>query len=268
MCCSIYSYLPVIIKSFVLLRMTITQSFSKLSAVAAGLAVAFALIAGVFATATPARAAALTSAQVSSIISLLQSFGADAQTIANVQASLTGGTPTGGSTGGTTTGGACPALSRSLQVGSTGADVMALQKFLNGSATTQVAATGAGSPGLESSYFGPATKAAVIKFQTLNSVSAIGIVGPATRAAIAAVCGHGTTGGTTPTGPGITVSAAAQPANSLAPAGAARVPFTTFTITNNSGVVKAISGVTVQRSGLGVNANFSGVVLIDSTNNV
>ena len=44
--------------------MTITQSFSKLSAVAAGIAIAFALIAGVFATATPARAAALTSAQV------------------------------------------------------------------------------------------------------------------------------------------------------------------------------------------------------------
>jgi hypothetical protein len=264
MCCSIYSYLPVIINSFVLLRMTITQSFSKLSAVAAGLAVAFALIAGVFATATPARAAALTSAQVSSIISLLQSFGADAQTIANVQASLTGGTPTGGSTGGTTTGGACPALSRSLQVGSTGADVMALQKFLNGSATTQVAATGAGSPGLESSYFGPATKAAVIKFQTLNSVSAIGIVGPATRAAIAAVCGHGTTGGTTPTGPGITVSAGAQPANALAVESASRVPFTTFTVTNNSGVVQTINGVTVTRTGFANDSVFSGIVLLNS----
>jgi hypothetical protein len=246
--------------------MTITQSFSKLSAVAAGIAIAFALIAGVFATATPANAAALTSAQVSSIIGLLQSFGADAATIANVQASLTGGTPTTPSTGGST--GACPALSRSLQQGSTGADVMALQKFLNATAATQVSVSGAGSPGLESSYFGPATKAAVTKFQTLNNVSAIGIVGPATRAAIAAVCGGTTTNPGTPSGPGITVSAGAQPANALAPEGASRVPFTTFTITNNSGVVQTINGITVERTGLGVDSNLAGIVLVDSTNNV
>ncbi len=244
--------------------MTITQSFSKLSAVAFGTAVAFALIAGVFATATPARAASLTSAQVSSIISLLQSFGADSATIANVQASLTGGTPTTPS--GNPNAGSCPALSRSLQVGSTGADVMALQKFLNASASTQVAASGAGSPGLESMYFGPATKAAVIKFQTLNSVSAIGLVGPATRAAIAAVCGKGTNGGTTttPTGPGLTVSAGAQPANALAVSSAARVPFTTFTLTNNSGVVQTVNGVTVQRTGFANDGVFSGIVLLNS----
>lgn len=243
--------------------MTITQSFSKLSAVAAGIAVAFALIAGVFATATPAHAAALTSAQVSAIISLLQSFGADAATIANVQASLTGGTPTTPPTSGGSAG-VCPALSRSLQQGSTGADVMALQKFLNASAATQVSVSGAGSPGLESSYFGPATFAAVKKFQTLNNVSSIGIVGPQTRAAIAAVCGNTTPGTpTTPTGPGITVSANAQPANALAPQGASRVPFTTFTLTNNSGVVQTVSSITVQRTGLGVDANFGGIVLLD-----
>jgi len=248
--------------------MTITQSFSKLSAVAFGTAVAFALIAGVFATATPARAAALTSAQVSSIISLLQSFGADAATIANVQASLTGGTPTTPTPG---TGGACPALSRSLQQGSTGADVLALQKFLNANAATQVSVSGAGSPGLETTFFGPATAAAVKKFQTLNNVSSIGIVGPQTRAAIAAVCGGtpGTPGTpTTPTGPGITVNAGSQPTNSLAPSSASRVPFTTLTLTNNSGVVQTVNGITVERTGLGVDANFAGIVLVDSTNNI
>ncbi len=246
--------------------MTITQSFSKLSAVAAGIAVAFALIAGVFATATPAHAAALTSLQVNSIIQLLQSFGADAATIANVQASLTGGTPT--TPTGNPNAGSCPALSRSLQQGSTGADVMALQKFLNSKAATQVSVSGAGSPGLESTFFGPATAAAVKKFQTLNNVSAIGIVGPQTRAAIAAVCGNTTPGTPTPTGPGLSVSASAQPANALAPSGASRVPFTTFSITNNSGVVQTINGVTVQRVGLGVDSNLSGVVLVDNTNNI
>lgn len=183
--------------------MTITHSYTKLVAVAAGVAVAFALVLG---AAAPVRAAALTSGQISSIIGLLQSFGADAATIANVQASLNGTAPTAPtaptmpttpSTGGSM---ACNAAigTQDLTVGSTGVHVMALQKFLNMSAATQVAATGAGSPGMETSTFGPATKAAVIKFQTANAITpAAGYVGPVTRTTIAAKCS-----GTTPTTPG------------------------------------------------------------------
>lgn len=173
--------------------MTITKSSTRLVALAAGVAVAVALV---FATSAPVRAAALGSDQVTAIINLLQSFGADATTIANVRASLTGTAPTTPTTGGSM---ACNASvwTRDLTVGSTGADVMALQKFLNMSAATQVAATGAGSPGMETSTFGPATKAAVVKFQTANAITpAAGYVGPVTRTAIAAKCG------TTPTTPG------------------------------------------------------------------
>jgi len=57
------------------------------------------------------------------------------------------------------------ALTRDLTIGSVGEDVRDLQKFLNTDSATAVAATGAGSPGNESTYFGPATSAAVARFQ-------------------------------------------------------------------------------------------------------
>jgi len=239
--------------------MTITNSSLRLVALVTGVAVAIALMGAV--AVAPAQAA-LTQTQIQSIVGLLASFGADQATINNVTAALNGQATPGTGTGG----GACPALTRSLQQGSSGADVKALQVFLNGSATTQVSVTGAGSPGNESTFFGSATKAASIKFQAANNVDPIGIVGPATRAAIAAVCGTGNpnpTPGPT-TGGSVSVSAGAQPVNSLAPSGASRVPFTTFTLTNNSSAEVTVNSVTVQRTGLAVDGNLSGIVLLDS----
>ncbi len=76
-------------------------------------------------------------------------------------------------------------FSRDLSKGMTGEDVGALQKLLNAKGFT-VAVSGAGSPGNETTYFGAATQAAVIKFQKARSITpAVGYVGPITRKALA-----------------------------------------------------------------------------------
>lgn len=71
---------------------------------------------------------------------------------------------------------------KNLELGKTDPDVKELQKLLNASGFT-VAKSGAGSPGKETSYFGPATKAALIKYQKAKKISpSSGYFGPLTRA--------------------------------------------------------------------------------------
>lgn len=73
---------------------------------------------------------------------------------------------------------------RDLKLGSAGEDVMELQKYLN-QAGFRVADSGAGSPGNETNYFGPATQTAVIKFQQAHGISlANGYFGSTTRVII------------------------------------------------------------------------------------
>jgi len=74
-----------------------------------------------------------------------------------------------------------------LKVGSRGTEVTNLQKSLNTDSRTQVASSGAGSPGNESSYFGALTKSAVMKYQIIKGISATGMVDAATRASLNAV---------------------------------------------------------------------------------
>jgi hypothetical protein len=178
----------------------------------------------------------------------------------------------------------CPGttFSTNLKMGASSSAVMALQQFLNMSADTQIAATGAGSPGSETNYFGGLTKAAVNKFQVKYAAQILtpnGLTTPtgnfyaSSRAQANAVCAGSTSTGTgtgTSTGTAsgtAVVSAAAQPANTIAPAGAARVPFTAFTVTANGAPV-TLNSVTVQRQGPSVDSDIAGVVLIDASTGV
>ena len=178
----------------------------------------------------------------------------------------------------------CPGttFNTNLKIGSHGAAVLALQQFLNMSADTQVSTSnGAGSPGNETTTFGGLTRAAVNKFQLKYAAQILtpnGLTTPtgnfyaSSRAEANIICAGGVS--TTPpsTTPGTAagtavVSAAAQPANTIAPKGAARVPFTAFTVTANGAPV-TINSVTVQRQGPSVDTDFAGVVLIDASTGV
>jgi hypothetical protein len=217
---------------------------AKLAAGFVGIAMAVSFIAPAIASADTASDL---QAQINSLLATIQSLQAQL-------AATTGGSASTGYT-----------FNTNLTVGSTGADVMNLQKVLNMSADTRVAASGVGSPGNESSYFGALTKAAVVKFQLKNGISpAAGYVGPITRAKLNSMnTGTPTVPGTNPQGGSVSVSAGAQPANSLAPQSAARVPFTTVVLTAGSSDV-TVNSITVERSGLAQDAVFAGVVLLNS----
>jgi hypothetical protein len=132
-------------------------------------------------TPTPAvSASGLSASQIQSILDVLASFDADAATIASVKASLEG-TSTG-----SVTSAAVHAFKTDLQLGSLGSEVKALQQFLNAHGYT-VATSGAGSSGNETTRFGAATKAALIKYQKAKGITpAVGYFGAKTRAAVGA----------------------------------------------------------------------------------
>ena len=129
-------------------------------------------------TTTTPPASGLSDLQINAILSLLTSFGADDATIANVQATLNGVTT------GSVTSAAVHVFKTNLQLGSLGNEVKALQQYLNAHGYP-VTANGAGSPGNETTKFGPATKAALIKFQKANNITpAVGYFGPKTQAVV------------------------------------------------------------------------------------
>jgi len=120
----------------------------------------------------------LSATQIQSILDVLTSFNANAATIAKVKASLEGAIT------GSVTSAAVKVFKSNLTVGSLGSEVKALQELLNAKGYT-IATSGAGSPGKETTTFGNATRAALMKYQKANGITpANGNFGPLTRESI------------------------------------------------------------------------------------
>ncbi|MCX6788206.1 MAG: peptidoglycan-binding domain-containing protein [Candidatus Kaiserbacteria bacterium] len=233
------------------MQITTTKAIAKVAAVATGLAMATSMLA----LAPMAHAAALSSAQVSSILSLLSSFGADASTIANVQASLTGSAPVA-----TTPSSSACSLTKDLTVGSTGAEVTCLQNSLKAGGYMTANATGS---------FGPLTKAAVIAWQKAKGISpAAGYFGAKSRAAFSGTTS--TTGGTTTTtttpitGNGLKVSLATDSPNNVALVQSQSAgEIAKYTFANPTGADIKVTSASFKRIGVSTDAQLTNVYLFD-----
>ena len=137
------------------------------------------MIAFGFSFAVP-QAQALTQADVDIICAIV---GCDASTQAALSGLVSGGTSSSSFT-----------FTQDLTMGSTGQEVMELQKFLNANGFT-VSASGAGSAGSESTYFGSLTATALSSYQAANGITpAVGYFGPITRSSVNSTVGTGSTG--------------------------------------------------------------------------
>ncbi len=194
----------------------------------------------------PAASAATTEelqAQIAQLLTMIQSLQA--------QLSVAQGSPAPATT-----------FTQNLTLGSKGAEVKALQQWLNAKGYP-VAASGPGSPGSESTYFGSKTAAALAKWQAANGISpAVGYFGPKTRAAIAAMSpapGPGPSPVPIPA-TGLAASLASDtPGENAVPKGAGNVTYTKFNLAGSG----TVNTVTVKRVGAGQATDFSNVYLYD-----
>jgi len=177
-------------------------------------------------------------------------------------------------------GGAAPAVSvgvsstacnftRTLTVGSSGSDVKCLQQTLNGSGF-QIAASGPGSPGNETSFFGSLTRAAVIKWQEASAGCVLtpiglskgtGVFGAQSRKCYSPAPVTPATPGVTPVvrspiAPvgGLVVSLGANnPVSANIPKGAAEVPYVQLVVSGTG----TLDALTFMRVGLGATGDFA-----------
>ncbi|MDP3965571.1 MAG: peptidoglycan-binding protein [bacterium] len=179
----------------------------------------------------------------------------------------------------------CPySWDKNLKVGSSGPDVLALQKLLNTFPDTLIADAGAGSPGNESNFLGAKTKQAIIKFQEKYASEILvpnglakgtGTVGPSTRAKLNDLCKETVSQTSSeqkdesaanapvaaPQADMITIRDPGQPTSLIAPASATPL-FLTFDLSAGSGDI-IVKEITIERVGLGADAAFGSFGLYD-----
>jgi len=165
--------------------------------------------------------------------------------------------------------GACSGVtfSRNLTVGSTGADVKCLQSLLNSNGF-QVSATGAGSPGSETTYFGSKTLVAVKAFQVSKGWTPANQAGPMTRAALNALIGSSTSGTTTPvvvpTGAGLEVRLASDnPAAGTVVDTQGMASLAKFVFVNGDSSEVKVTSLKVKRVGISADSTLTNVYLFD-----
>lgn len=216
----------------------------------------------------PGASAALTQTQINSILTLLDSFGVDAATKASVEGALNG-TPVVST--GTTTGTTCTTASSyvhttTLRRGSRGAKVTELQMTLNSLGYNVGSADG---------VFGGMTSNGVMAFQSAMSLTADGIVGPNTGAAIAgatasSTCtttdtGTGTTTGTPVTTGSVSVAlAASNPATTAIVSGSGIADLAHFTFSNGTGSEVKVTNLVFNRTGVSVDTTISKAYIFDA----
>ena len=227
----------------------------------------------------PGVANALTAAELQVLINDLLTQ------IATLQSQLAG---MDGGGGATISGCTITSFDRSLKVGMSGDDAKCLQIVLNTASDTQVASTGVGSPGNETSYFGPLTMAAVVKFQekyasdilaTYGLTSGTGFVGTTTKAKLNELLSAGAGAveddevteedeeGEVSTGTAsVTLSSASPDATQIA-LNARDAIFTKIKFSGGDEGV-TITRILVKRSGIAADADISSLKLYDGTTRV
>ncbi|MFO0743469.1 MAG: peptidoglycan-binding protein [Candidatus Paceibacterota bacterium] len=155
----------------------------------------------------------------------------------------------------------CFQFTQNMKLGSSGAQVLQLQKTLNAAGYT-ISTSGVGSAGMETTYFGAKTKAAVIKYQAANNIIQTGNVFALTRAALNANCTATTptTPGNTTTSGAVSVALASVQPNNVLVAGSVNAALANLSFNGNG----TVSSVKLQRLGVSNSDTLTNVYLYDT----
>src|SRR3989344_2041821 len=162
-------------------------------------------------------------------------------------------------------------FTRNLTVGAVGQDVRCLQAAMNAFGFT-VAASGAGSPGSETTYFGSLTLAAVRKYQVSKGWAPANQVGPLTRGALTAWLAGGVVIGqppvvVTPVGSGLWVALSTNtPVSGTVVAGQALAQLAGFTFTNGDNATVKVTNLKLTRTGVSADSTLANVYLFAGAN--